>query len=85
MEEELQLSLTRKSRALGVETESVPWIKGDPKLLFLDKNKLDEKSHPADWQNSLLPLTPKDNLESLEDIDVKKNWRTKFSVANWMA
>ncbi len=80
-----KLSPPRKSTALGVEVESVPWTKGGPKLSFLEEYKLDEKSHLADWLNALLPLTPKDNMELLEDVDVKGDWRTKFSVANWTA
>ncbi len=68
-----------------VELESIPWTKGGPKLSFLEKYKLDEESHPANWLNLLLPLTPMDNLELLEDVDVKGDKRNKFSVANWTA
>eukprot|EP00957_Ditylum_brightwellii_P205348 15343475-Ditylum_brightwellii.AAC.3 len=47
-----------------------PWQKGGPCSRFCKKYGLDEKSHPADWLNSLLPLTPKDNLEDLSETDV---------------
>mmetsp|Transcript_14413 Transcript_14413/g.30257 ORF Transcript_14413/g.30257 Transcript_14413/m.30257 type:complete len:556 (-) Transcript_14413:739-2406(-) len=63
--------------------DKVPRTKGGPNRKFLEKYRLNETSHPADWVNALLPLTPSDNLESIEDVDVKGDKRTKFSVSNW--
>ncbi len=53
--------------------------------MFLEKYNLDETSHSADWFNALLPLTGRDNLELIDNIDVKNDKRTKFLVANWTA
>ncbi len=39
-------------------------------------------NHPCNWFNGLLPLTLKDNLESIEDIDVNGEGQTRFSVSN---
>ena len=50
---------------------------------FIKKYGLDEHSHPADWFTALVPLTPCANLESIDDIDVKGDGRTKFAVSNW--
>ena len=30
-----------------------------------------------------MPLTPKDNLEHLSDVDVKRDGKTKFAISNW--
>ena len=58
---------------------------GGPNKSFLKKHGLDEHSHPADWFNALMPLTPKDNLEHLRDVDVKGNGKTKFAISNWIS
>ncbi len=60
-----------------------PQVKGSPSKQFLEKYHLNERSHPDDWLNALIPLTPRDNLELIKDIDVKGNGSTKFSVSNW--
>jgi len=60
-----------------------PREKGGPCSRFCLKYGLDEKSHPADWLDSLLPLTPKDNLEDLAEIDVTGDRKTKFAISNW--
>ena len=56
---------------------------GGPNKSFLKKHGLDEHSHPADWFNALMPLTLKDNLDHLSDVDVKGDGKTKFSISNW--
>ncbi len=53
-------------------------VKSSPSKQFLEKYHLNESSHPADWFNALIPLTPHDNFESIEDIDVKMNGSTNF-------
>ena len=52
---------------------------------FLKKHGLDKHSHPMNWFNALLPMTPKDNLEDPSKASVKGNRRTKFGVSNWSA
>lgn len=61
----------------------MPWIRGGPNLDFLEKCNLGKRSHPADWLNMLLPLTPCDNLESIADVNTTGDKRTKFLVANF--
>ena len=53
-----------------------------PNKSFLEKHELDEHSHPADWFNALMPLTPKDDLEHLSDVDVKGDGKTKSAISN---
>ena len=53
---------------------------GGPNKSFLKKHVLDKYNHPADWFNALMPLTPKDNLEHLSDVDVKRDGKTKFAI-----
>ncbi len=65
------LSPTRKSKSVGTEVKSVPQTKGGPKLSFLERYKLDEKIHPTNCLNVLLPLVTRDNLELMEDVDMK--------------
>ncbi len=60
-------------------------MKSGPSKQFLCKYKIDGHSHPCNWFNAILPLMPKDNLESIEDIDVNGDGRTKFAVSNWTA
>ena len=57
--------------------------RGRPCPEFLRKYGLDRLSHPANWFNSVLPLTPKDNFEEIGDVDLTGDGRTKFSVSNW--
>ena len=48
---------------------------------FLRKHGLDEHSHPMDWFNSLLPMTPEDNLYDLAVSNVKGNNKLKSLVS----
>ena len=66
-------------------TSNEPRVKGGPNIAFLKKHKLNENSHPLDWFNAVLPLTPDDNLEDVADIDVKGNGKSKFAISNWTA
>ena len=59
--------------------------RGGPNSDFLKKHALDEHSHPMDWFNALLPMTPKDNLEDAAKANVKGDRTTKFSVSSWAA
>ena len=52
---------------------------------FLKKHMLDEHSHPMDWFNALIPLTPSDNIEDAAAANVKGDRRTKFAMSNWAA
>ena len=70
------------SRA-GARVEVKPRVMGGPNKDFLKKYGLNEKSHPMDWLNAILPLTQKGNLEEIQDIDVKGDGISKFSVSNW--
>ncbi len=63
--------------------ETIPCTRGGPNPEFLRKYNLGTKSHPVDWMNSLLLLTPRDNLESIEAVDVMCDKKNKFSVSNW--
>ena len=56
---------------------------GGPNKDFLKKHGLNEKSHPMNWLNYILPLTAEDNLEDIAAVDAKGDGKTKFSVANW--
>jgi len=58
-------------------------IHGGPNMEFLNKHGLDEHSHPMDWFNALLPMTPNDNLEDLVKANVKCDKTWKFAVSNW--
>ena len=41
-------------------------------------------SHAMKWFTSIMPLTPDQNLEDLEDVDpVEDGKGTKFCVSNW--
>ena len=62
-----------------------PRVKGGASKHHLKKYGLDENSHPMDWLNSLLPLTPADNMEDSAKADVKGNKTTKFAASNWAA
>ncbi len=62
---------------------TIPCTKGDPNPEFLKRYNFGTESHPASLLNSWLPLTPRDNLESNEAVDVKGAKTTKFSVFNW--
>eukprot|EP00957_Ditylum_brightwellii_P131394 10020741-Ditylum_brightwellii.AAC.1 len=57
--------------------------KSGPCACFCRKYGLDEKSHPADWFNALLPITPKDSMEEVSEVDVTDDKTTKFCIANW--
>ena len=50
---------------------------------FLNKHGLDEHSHPMDWFNALLPMSPTDSLEDPLKANVKGDRKSKFSVSNW--
>ena len=52
---------------------------------FLNKHGLDEHSHPMDWFNALMPLTPTNNIEDAAAANVKGDRRTKFDMSNWAA
>ena len=54
-------------------------------MVFLRRYRLDENSLPVDWFAALMPMTPAENLEPLEKIEVKGNGKTKFAVSNWTA
>ena len=58
-------------------------VDGGPNKDHLKKYGLTERSHPMDWLNSILPMTPRDNKETITEIDVKGDGRTLFSVSNW--
>ena len=75
-----KLSPTQMQRPM---VDIVKKYQGGPNKSFLKKHGLDENSHPADWFNALMPLTPKDNLEHLSDVDVKGDGKTKFAISNW--
>ncbi len=59
------------------------WVKGGTSKQFLEKYHSNECSNAADWFDALLPLTQRDNIESIKDIDVKGSGSTKFYVSNW--
>ncbi len=61
----------------------VPRASGGPNRKIMEKYYLNENSRAADWLNALLPLTPRDNLETIESVDVKGDKKIKFLVANW--
>ena len=69
--------LTRMQRPM---VDIVEREQGGPNKSFLKKHGLGKHSHPADWFNALMPLTPKDNLEHLSDVDVKGDGKTKISI-----
>ena len=62
-----------------------PRKRGGPNSEFLKKHALDENSHPMDWFNALLPMTPKDNQEKAHKANVKGDRKSQFSVSNWAA
>ena len=81
-----KLSPTRKRRQhynSDPLPKSEPRVEGGPNGDFIKKHNLDEHSHPMDWFVSLMPLTQKDNKESIGDIDVTGDGRTKFAMSNW--
>ena len=49
----------------------------------MKKYGLERLSHPEDWFDIFLPLTPKDNFDEIGDVDVTGDGRTKFAVSNW--
>ena len=57
--------------------------RGRPCPEFFKKYGLDRLSHPEDWLNSFLPLTPKDNFEDIGDVGATGDGRAKFAVSNW--
>ena len=60
-------------------------MRGGPNKHHLKKYGLDENSYPMNWLNSILPLTPADNLEDPAKANVKGDKATKFAVSNWAA
>ena len=62
-----KLSPTRKSRPKEVYK---PRVRGGPNKFFIKKHDLDENSHSMEWLNSILPLTPKDNIEDAKKVNV---------------
>ena len=52
-------------------------------MAFLRMHMLDEHSHPMDWFNALMTLTPSDNIEDGAAANVKGDKRTKFTMSNW--
>ena len=56
---------------------------GGPNEDFLKKHGLDEKSHPIEWFNALLPILPESNKEDPAVVNVKGDKKTKFSASNW--
>ena len=59
-----------------------PRVDGGPNMDFLNKHGLDEYSHPMDWFNALLSMSPKDNRKDPLKANVKGDRRTKFAVSN---
>ncbi len=80
-----KLSPTRKSNpsSKSNNAESNERIRGGPNGKFLKRYGLDEKSHPMDWMNALLPMLPEHNLEDAKVANVKGDKKTKFSISNW--
>ncbi len=58
-------------------------IAGGPNGAFLNRYGISEKSHPMDWVNALLPMTPESNKEDPVKANVKADGTTKFAVSNW--
>ncbi len=56
---------------------------GSPNVDFLKHCRLNQHSHPMDWVNTLLPITPADNLEDDWAENVKENGTAEFSISNW--
>ncbi len=73
------LSPVRKARNSKVD----PREKGGPNSSFLKKYGLNEHSYPVHWLNALLPMYRNDNHESIKDVDVTNDGKTKFSVSMW--
>ena len=57
---------------------------GGPNKHFLAKHGLDEHSHPMDWFNALIPLTPKHNLKDPVKANVNGDKEIKFAFSNWV-
>ena len=75
-----KLSPTRQSRPPPNQR-----VQGGPNMDFLAKHNLDEKSHPMDWFNAILPVLPEWNLEDAKLANVKNDHgKTKFSISNWV-
>lgn len=77
-----QPSRNLKSNATGVPQ---PREMGGPKMDFIKEHNLSRKSHLMNWFNALMTLTPGDNLETLEEVDVTGDSKTKFAISNWTA
>ena len=65
-----KLSPTRNSRPPPNQR-----IEGGPNMDFLAKHKLNEKAHPMDWFNGILPVLPEWNLEDAKLANVKNDHR----------
>ncbi len=65
-------------------TEQEPVVRklGGPSAAHCELYGLDETSHPMDWLNSILPMTPIDNLYDAKEPNVKADNKTKFAVSN---
>ena len=82
----------RKKKARGISgprnvgrTERTPQIRteGGPNMAHVKRCGLGLHSLPMDWFVSLVPLTPADNLYSLEECDAIGDGKTKFCASNF--
>ena len=65
--------------------EPKPQVKGGANSDFLRKHGFDEHSHPMDWFNTLLTVTPEDNLENPAVANVKGDKKSKLLISTWSA
>ena len=81
-----KLSPTRIMRPhnnLGPLSKAEPRVEGGPNQEFLAKHNIDDHRHPMDWFVLLMPITQKDNKESIRDINVTGDSKTTFAISNW--
>ncbi len=48
-------------------------VSGGPGYAFMTKYGLDEHSHPMNWQTSIMPLTPENNLKDAVIANITDN------------
>ena len=76
-------SLSRPGQARQLPEPKIR-TRGGPDMRHIKKYGLGLGSHAMKWFTSIMPLTPDQNLEDLEDVDpVEDGKGTKFCVSNW--
>ena len=78
----IQRQLPLSHMQAEIQVNAQPYDKCGPCAHIYRQCGLYEKSYPADWLNTLIPLTPQDSMEDLSEVDMTGDRVTEICVSN---